>query len=169
MDKITFREPKINDLKSTLEMINSLVDEKAYITVQKKLTLKEERKYLKKVAKEIENKNAVYLNLDINGKVRGNARVSLIDSGPRKHMGELGISIMKEARGRGLGEKLFKKIVEKAVKELKVKIISLYVVSKNKVAINLYKKMGFKKISTIKKGYNHYGELLDNITMIKYI
>ena len=133
MDKITFREPKINDLKSTLEMINSLVDEKAYITVQKKLTIKEEKEYLKKVAKEIENKNAVYLNLDINGKVRGNARVSLIDSGPRKHMGELGISIMKEARGRGLGEKLF------------------------------------KKISTIKKGYNHYGELLDNITMIKYI
>jgi len=169
MDKITFREPKINDLKSTLEMINSLVDEKAYITVQKKLTIKEEKEYLKKVAKEIENKNAVYLNLDINGKVRGNARVSLIDSGPRKHMGELGISIMKEARGRGLGEKLFKKIVEKAVKELKVKIITLYVVSKNKVAINLYKKMGFKKISTIKKGYNHYGELLDNITMIKYI
>ena len=159
----------MSDLKSTLEMINSLVEEKAYITVQKKLTLKEERGYLKKVAQETKNKNAVYLNLDINGKVCGNARVSLIDSGPRKHMGELGISIMKEARGKGLGEKLFKKIVEKAVKELKVRIITLYVVSENKVAINLYKKMGFKKISTIKKGYNHYGKLLDNIIMIKYI
>jgi len=159
----------MNDLKSTLEMINSLVEEKAYIIVQKKLTLKEEKEYLKNVMKEIKNKSAVYLVLDIDGKVRGNARVSLIDSGPRKHMGELGISIMKEARGKKLGEKLFKKIVEKAVKELKVKIITLYVVSKNKVAINLYKKMGFKKISTIEKGYNHYGELLDNITMIKYI
>lgn len=169
MDKITFREPKMSDLKSILEMINSLVEEKAYIIVQKKLTLKEEKDYLKNVLKEIKNKSEVYLALDINGKVRGNARVSLIDSGPRKHMGELGISIMKEARGKGLGEKLFKKIVEKAVKELKVKIITLYVVSKNKVAINLYEKMGFKKISIIKKGYNHYGKLLDHITMIKYI
>jgi ribosomal protein S18 acetylase RimI-like enzyme len=169
MDKITFREPKISDLKSTLEMINSLVEEKAYIVVQKKLTIEEERDYLKNVIKEIKNKRSVYTVIDINGKVRGNARVSLVDSGPRKHIGELGISIMKEARGKGLGEKLFKKIIEKAVKELKVKIITLYVVSENKIAINLYKKMGFKQISTIKKGYNHYGKLLDNITMIKYI
>ena len=150
-------------------MINSLVEEKAYIVVQKKLTIREERDYLKNVIKEIKNKSSVYTVIDINGKVRGNAKVSLVDSGPRKHIGELGISIMKEARGKGLGEKLFKKIIEKAVKELKVKIITLYVVSENKIAINLYKKMGFKKISIIKKGYNHYGELLDNITMIKYI
>jgi len=169
MDKITFREPRISDLKSILEMINSLVEEKAYIVVQKKLTIREERDYLKNVIKEIKNKSSVYTVIDINGKVRGNAKVSLVDSGPRKHIGELGISIMKEARGKGLGEKLFKKIIEKAVKELKVKIITLYVVSENKIAINLYKKMGFKKISIIKKGYNHYGELLDNITMIKYI
>jgi len=169
MDKITFREPKMSDLESTLEMINSLVKEKTYITVQRKQTVKEERKYLENITKEIKKKSGVYLVLDINGKVCGNARVSLIDSGPRKHVGELGISIMKEARGKGLGEKLFKKIVEKAIKELKVKIITLCVISENKVAINLYKKMGFKKISTIKKGYNHYGKLLDNITMIKYI
>jgi len=159
----------MSDLQSLLLMINSLVEERAYISVQKKPTIAEERAYLKNKISEIEKKKGIELFLDINGKVCGGARVSLIDGGPRKHIGELGISIMKEARGKKLGEKLINKIIEKAVKELKVKIIILYVVSKNKIARNLYKKVGFRQISTIKKGYNHYGEFLDNIIMIKYV
>lgn len=169
MDKISFRQPKMNDLKSMLSMINSLAEEKAYIIVQKKLTIEQERKYLKNVLNEIREKKRIDLVLDINGDILGNAKISIEDKGPRKHMGELGISIKKEARGKKLGEKLLEKIIEEAVKKLKVKIITLYVVSKNKVAINLYKKMGFKKLGTVKKGYNHYGKLMDHIIMIKYI
>ncbi|MFA5730016.1 MAG: GNAT family protein [Candidatus Paceibacterota bacterium] len=169
MEKITFREPQMNDLKSSLEMINSLVDEKAYITVQKKLNLKEERKYLKQILKEKEKGTRVDLILDINGKVCGSARISLIDKETKGHVGELGISLIKEIRGRGLGEKLLRKIIEKARKELKIKIITLYAYSKNKVAINLYKKVGFKKLGTIKNGINHYGKYVNNDMMVKYI
>jgi len=169
MEKITFREPQMNDLKSSLEMINSLVDEKAYITVQKKLKLKEERKYLKQILKEKEGGTRVDLILDINGKVCGSARISLIDKETKGHVGELGISLIKDVRGRGLGEKLLRKIIEKARKELKIKIITLYAYSKNKVAINLYKKVGFKKLGTIKNGINHYGKYVNNDMMVKYI
>lgn len=35
--KIIIRPPKISDLDSSLEMINSLVEEKAMLTVQKKV------------------------------------------------------------------------------------------------------------------------------------
>jgi len=169
MDKITFREPKATDVKSALEMINSLVEEKAYITVQKKLTLKEEKEYFKKILKDGGKKIRVDLILDINGEVYGSAGVWLIDDGIRKHVGELGIALKKNARGRGLGEKLFKKIIEKAVKELKIKIVTLFVYSRNKVAINLYKKMGFKKLGVIKKGVSYHGKLIDDYLMIKYI
>jgi len=169
MKNIVFREPRISDLKSSLEMINSLVDEKAYITVQKKLNLKEERIYLKQVLKEMKEGTRVDLVLDIDGKICGSARVSLLDKRIKGHVSELGISLIKDVRGRGLGEKLLRKIIEKAQKELKIRIITLYAYSKNKVAINLYKKVGFKKLGTIKKGINHYGKLLDNDMMVKYI
>lgn len=169
MDKITFREPKMSDVKSALEMMNSLVEERAYISVQEKQTLKKEGEYFKTLFKEIKEKTRVDLFLDLNGKVCGSASVSLIDRGIRKHIGELGILLKKEARGRGLGEKLFKKIIEKAAKELKIKIIRLDVYSDNKIAINLYKKMGFKKLGTIKKGAGYYGKLVDNNIMIKYL
>lgn len=169
MDKIIFREPKMSDVKSALEMMNSLVEEKVYITVQEKQTLKGERDYFKKLFKEKKEKTRVDLFLDINGKVCGSATVSLIDNGVRKNTGELGILLRKEARGKGLGEKLFKKIMEKAAKELKIKIVTLYVFSENKIAINLYKKMGFKKLGTIKNGISHYEKLTDHILMIKYL
>jgi RimJ/RimL family protein N-acetyltransferase len=169
MKNIVFREPKMSDLKSSLEMINSLVDEKAYITVQKKLNLNEERKYLKQVLKEIEKGTRVDLILDINGEVCGSARVSLIDKETKGHIGELGISLIKDVRGKGLGEKLLRKIIDKAHKELKIKIVTLYAYSKNKVAINLYKKVGFKKLGTIKNGINHYGKYVNNDMMVKYI
>ena len=169
MNKITFREPKISDVKSALEMMNSLVDEKAYITVQEKQTIKNEKDYFKTLFKEEKEKTRVDLFLDINREVCGSATVSLIDNKTRKHVGELGILLKKKARGKGLGEKLFKKILEKAIKELKIKIATLYVFSENKIAINLYKKMGFKKVFTIKDGINHYGKLKDNNLMIKYL
>jgi len=169
MNKVTFREPKIGDIKSALEMMNSLVDEKAYITVQEKQTIKAESNYFKTLFKERKEKQRVDLFLDIDGEVCGGATVSLIDTGARKHIGEAGILLRSEARGKGLGEKLLKKIIEKAVKELKVKIIILYVFTDNKIAINLYKKVGFNKIGTIKNGIGHYGRLMDNNIMIKYI
>ena len=169
MKNIVFREPRMSDVKSALEMINSLVDEKAYILVQKKLTLKEEKQFLKKLLKESKEKNEAAVVVDVNGKVYGIGSISRIDKEVRKHVGELGISLKKEMRGRGLGEKLIRKIIDKAHKELKIKIIILYAYSKNKVAINLYKKVGFKKLGTIKKGASYYGKLIDKDIMVKYI
>lgn len=169
MEKITFRNPKISDSKSSLEFINSLVKEKAFVVLQKKISLKEEREYLKRILKDMKEKKAVYLFIDIDGKIMGNASVSLKDKGARRHVGELAISIKKEIRGRGLGKEFLKRVIEKAKKELKITMVTLYAASENKVAIGLYKKMGFKEAGMVKKEYNHYGKVMDTVLMVKYI
>jgi L-amino acid N-acyltransferase YncA len=102
--KIEIRPPKMSDLKSLLAMINSLVEEKAMITIQKKVTLGQERKYLKRI---IKDKESIHLLLLINGEVMGKVEIAKLKN-IRNHIGELGISIKKEVRGLGLGEKLFK-------------------------------------------------------------
>jgi ribosomal protein S18 acetylase RimI-like enzyme len=72
----------------------------------------------------------------------GNARIT--KQGPTKeHIGQVGITLRKEARGRGLGEKLLKEVLKQGIKKFKFKIIILEVLSKNKIAQNLYKKLGF--------------------------
>jgi len=163
--KIIIRLPKISDLNSSLEMINSLVEEKAMLTVQKKSTHKEEEKYLKGIIKE---KEALHLFLIIDGKVAGSAKVSKLGSG-RNHIGELGISLRREYRGMGLGKKLSKTVMEKAIKKFKLKIIILNVFKKNEAAYCLYKKLGFKKVGVIKGEVKYYNRYEDVITMVKYI
>lgn len=169
MEKITFRNPKISDCKSSLKYVNSLIKERAFIVLRKKISLKEEREYIKGALKEIKAKKAVFLFVDVDGKIMGNASVSLKDNGARKHVGELAISVKKEIRGRGLGKELMKRIIDKSVKELKITMVTLYAASENKVAISLYKKMNFREAGRIKKEYNHYGKLMDTVLMVKYI
>lgn len=163
--KILIRPPKMSDLESSLGMINSLVEEKAMLTVQKKLTLKEEREYLEKI---IKDRNSIHLFLIIDKEVMGSARVTK-NNGTKNHIGELGISLRKEARGKGLGEKLTKEVISKAIKKFKLKIITLEVYSKNKIAQNLYKKIGFQKIGIIKEGIKYFDTYEDVVIMVKYI
>mgnify|MGYP001458530378 CR=1 FL=1 len=163
--KIEIRPPKISDLNSLLAMINSLVEEKAMIIVQKKNTLEQEKEYLEKI---IKDKESIYLFLIIDGGVMGNAGITR-GTGTKSHVGELGISLRKEARGKGLGEKLFKEVVNKAIKKFRLKIITLDVYFKNKIAQNFYKKMGFQKVGTIKGGTRYFDKYDDVVIMAKYI
>jgi RimJ/RimL family protein N-acetyltransferase len=163
--KIEIRPPKMSDLNSLLVMINSLVEEKAMIVVQEKPTLKQERNYLKGIIKDL---NSISLFLVINGEVMGSAGI-IKSEGIKSHIGKMGIIIKKEARGLGLGEKLFKKVMEEGIKKFKLRIVVLDVFTRNKIAQNLYKKMGFQKIGSIEGGAKYYGKYEDEIIMAKYL
>ena len=54
----------------------------------------------------------------------------------------------KEFRGKGFGHLILEELLQFAQTDLKLKEIHLKVIKKNKVAIHLYKKMGFKEFST---------------------
>lgn len=164
-EKIIIRPPKPSDAKSLLTMINSLVDERAMIAIQEKHNIKNEKEYLDKIRN---NKKDLELFLIINGEVMGSARITKKES-TEKHVGQIGIFLKKEARGKGLGEKLLKEIIKQGVKKFKFKIITLRVISKNKIAQNLYKKLGFEKVGVIKGGSKHYGRYEDVLIMAKYI
>jgi RimJ/RimL family protein N-acetyltransferase len=59
------------------------------------------------------------------------------------HAGNLGIGIVKEYRGRGIGTELMAKAIAHA-KEIGLEKIELDVYESNRAAIRLYKKFGFK-------------------------
>jgi RimJ/RimL family protein N-acetyltransferase len=58
------------------------------------------------------------------------------------HVGSLGIGVMADYRGQGIGEKLIRITLEKA-KEIGLTRIELTVRAPNKAAFALYKKIGF--------------------------
>lgn len=72
--------------------------------------------------------------------------------------------VITKERGKGIGDKLLKYLIEK-YQDTDIKNITLEVKKDNIVAINLYEKYGFKKVSTREKYYDGINGLLMEKTL----
>lgn len=82
-----------------------------------------------------------------------------------KHVGELGVYVLKKYWGMGIGTALISKLIEWAKESNVIKKISLRVRVDNKNAIKLYEKLGFKKEGVLTNEFNCNGILYDLIYM----
>ena len=72
--------------------------------------------------------------------------------------------VITKERRKGIGDKLLKYLIEK-YQDTDIKNITLEVKEDNIVTINLYKKYGFKKVSTREKYYDGINGLLMEKTL----
>ncbi len=171
--KIKISKPSIKDLKrikNFQDYINSLVKEEAQIGRNKKISLKEEKEWLLKLLKGMKQGKIVLLIVEDNNKIIGNTSIGL-GKERQNHIGDFGIAIRKGYRGMGIGSYLMKEIIKLAQKELKPKprIIQLSVFSTNKLAIELYKKYGFKRVAKIPDQFSYKGKLISEVVMLRYL
>ena len=90
----------------------------------------------------------------VDGKIVGSAGIEAVGKKYKlKHRAELGISILKEHWGLGLGKVLMNACVQCA-KEAGYKQLELNVVTENERAIALYKTFGFVEFGRNPKGFN---------------
>ena len=75
--------------------------------------------------------------------------------------------VSKGHRRKGIAQKLMEHSIKALPKE--TKILTLAVDLKNKPAINLYKKIGFKKYGLLKKASQIKGKFVDNYMMEKHL
>ncbi|WXG45266.1 MAG: GNAT family N-acetyltransferase [Candidatus Atabeyarchaeum deiterrae] len=85
-----------------------------------------------------------------------------------QHVGELGIAVLSEFRGIGIGAALLESAIDEAPKK-GFKKIELSVFHNNKRAMKLYNKFGFKKVGRKKSQFNVNGEYVDEIIMERFI
>lgn len=172
--KVTIRFLEQADIKKAEKFkkyINELVDDDtALIKIKNRKSLKEEREWIKEQLKKIKKHQAVMFIVEYDGEIIGTAAVFLKPES-QDHIGEFGITVLKDYRSMGLGKYLMKEILKLAEKELKPKprIIRLGVFSTNKVAISLYEKFGFKIVAKIPKQFNFSGKLIDEFIMLKSV
>ncbi len=147
--------------KKFQDFINSFIEEKAQIALNKKLSLKEEREFLKSTLKRIKTHTGIFIIAEHNQSVAGTVGIEL-KGNRQNHVGEYGITVRKDYRGIGLGGYLTNQIIKLAKKQLKPspKNIRLSVFSTNKPAITLYKKCGFKKVAEIPKQMEYKEKLV---------
>jgi putative acetyltransferase len=165
MKLVIRRLKKSEKIRELLEFINELVKEDAYIRLNKKLTYKEEKKWLEDNIKSMKKGDSIILVAELEGKIIGTADASRGKGRERGNVG-IGISIRKEYRGKGFGKKLLKEIIFRAKKELKPKNIYLEVYVPNKVAISLYKQLGFRKVARLKSWGKYKNKYVDTLLMV---
>ncbi|MCX6653560.1 MAG: GNAT family N-acetyltransferase [Candidatus Bathyarchaeota archaeon] len=105
--------------------------------------------------------------------VAGDTVVGWIDITPRraepfKHCGALGMGVMKEHRGLGVGSRLIDHALSRA-REIGLERVELEVLSSNTQAISLYEKNGFIKEGVKSKAFKLDGRYEDVIQMALFI
>lgn len=109
--------------------------------------------------------NVLLLALDDN-EIVGTASISSRDEKRIAHIGEVGISILKEYWGFGLGSVLMEELIEWSKKTNIIRRLELSVQKQNKAAIHLYQKFGFHTEAVMKRGaLSDQGIFLDCLLM----
>ena len=124
------------------------------------------RLFLKELLKNMKSRKKVAIVVEINKKIIGMFSVETSRMERSPHVGGIGVAILKEYRGLGIGNKMMEVLI-KLGRKMGFKFLRLTVFASNKVAINLYKKFGFKKVARIPKELLYKGKYVDDIIMMK--
>ena len=151
--------------RAFMDFINPFVEEKAYLSIQKKVTLKQEKAWLAKKGEEIDKGEQVEVLLLVDGKVAGNcdARRGVLSN--QKHNVTFGLAVSRQWRGYGFGEMLLRRGIAVAKKKFKPHRMWIEHDSENKVAARLYEKVGFVEVARLKHYTMHFGKYTDNCIM----
>lgn len=164
--ELVIRYPKTSDAQDMLSYINTISDERTFITYQgEHETPESEIKFLKSKLEEISKRKSVMLLAFVDKQISG---ISGVDLGTKtqRHVGLLGITVVKEFRGLGVGKRLMASILKEAKSNLVgLEILTLGVFSCNLKAMDWYKRLGFKEEGRLPNGVKLENGYQDHIYM----
>lgn len=164
--EVVFRYPKASDLDDMLHHINSLVEERACIAIQKK-TPAQEKKYLEETFRKMRKGEQIKVCVEVDDKYAGDSSIKSKYGDARKHIVVLGIAIGRDFRNMGIGTELMKAMEQLARKEMGARILELSYFEDNLKSRHVYEKLGYREVGRIPKGINHYGKYMDEVLMVK--
>lgn len=167
MKNVIVEKAKPEDAEAVLNYLRQIGGETDNLTFGSEglpFTAEEEAEYINNIIKSESN---VMLFAKRNGQIIGDASLDCL-ARRMSHRGVIGISVVKDEWGKGIGSMLMQKIIDHA-KSCNIEIISLEVRSDNDRAINLYKKFGFQKIGTFAGFFKIEDELIDFDLMNLYL
>lgn len=156
---------KTDPVKAFRDFICALVDENTYLVVDKKPTMKEEREWFRAKLEAIRNNQEIFLTAWDGKKYIGNCN-AVRDKWKESENICLDIAILKNYRGRGLGEKLLRETIKRTKRLLKPKNIYLTLSAPNKPAKNLYKKLDFREIARLPRWRKQGEKYVDKLFML---
>jgi [ribosomal protein S18]-alanine N-acetyltransferase len=153
------------DAREFQQFINSLTREKTYLLVDKPITLKEEKLWLKTQLQEQRKGGQIYLKALVNGRLIGDC---FAKPGFGRNRGNinLGIGLAKNWRGKGLGYLLLTELIERSEQKWHPQNIYLHVISANTTAHRLYESLGFQILATLPRWFEYEKRYLDEYFLL---
>ncbi len=170
MKEYIIRQPKVNDAKDFVYLINRVNQETQYLLQEPdeiKLTSLKEKKLIRGV---LADKRQKWFVAECDGKVVGQISVCGIPGRTRlAHRADIGISVLKDYWHMGIGTALLQNGIDWA-KEYGFEQLELSVISCNTRAISLYEKFGFEIVGTIPNAIKYKdGSYADEYKMVKVL
>ncbi len=142
---LTIRRANIADAEEIRSVVKEYVEESEFIPYadnEFNPSLEDEKKWIQS----FDAANSLLLLAEINGKIIGNISVNGMSRKMMSHTACIGIGMLKQYRGLGIGSKLFENALQWAKENALIEILWLETYSTNKAGMNLYKKYGFTEI-----------------------
>lgn len=162
-----------SDVESRLMYINEISAEDTYIGLSgEQLSFKDEKEYVLNGVKALSDGNELHLVAVFENKIVAvcDARMDLSLKKRSAHIAQLGLTVAKDFRGEGLGEKMMRQTIELIPEYLPdIKLLKLGVFAQNTVAIALYTKLGFKQYGMLPGGVLYRDQYIDHILMYKKV
>lgn len=165
--KIEIRTPREEEAQLSLDMMIEVAAHSPYILSTpesfKKKTIENQVKWFKEAA---ESNDEIILAIYHNNRMIGLCNGRSYRDVKRKHRAGLGISLLPDFRGKGIGYQMMEFLLQKMRQFPDIQIIELDVMTNNTPAVQMYEKLGFKKAGLFPKAFVlPSGEVSDNLTM----
>ena len=170
--RVIVREAEVADSEAFLQYGQEVFKDDKYF-----MTTKEEAKEWWSIEKTtdrikgyIDQQGKVLLVAVMDGRIVGSIEVECGSKRRTRHVGQIGMTVLAEYRGIGVGTALMASVIAWARKDAIIEKLALSVFATNKAAGGLYKKLGFeeegREIRKIKLGEGKY---VDTVLMYKFV
>jgi RimJ/RimL family protein N-acetyltransferase len=154
-----------SDAKEVIDYLNTISGESDFLTFgigEVKESIEQEEEFIENTSKK---DNALFILAEVDGKIVGGLNFSGGFRPRTAHIGEFGVSVLRDYWGNGIGEQLIEYLIDWCQKNGLIRKINLRVRNDNTRGIKLYKKFGFREEGLITKDYLINGTFYDSILM----
>lgn len=162
--KVEIILPSMKYLHQLTDFVNKLSREDTYLTWEgEQYSVAYEKNWLNNALNEIKFDKSAHFWAVYDDKIIGAASINR-GATRSKHVASIGVMVVSDYRGLGLGSILMQKIINKS-KDMNLKILKLDVFDDNLAGKKLYEKFGFLECGRIPNGLYRKGKYSDDIIM----
>jgi len=166
---ILIRKARKEDAAEMVSYINTVIGESDNLLMsvgEFEMTVEQEEKLIESLAN---STTSAFMVGVVDGRIVGVANISSSKRKRVAHQAGIGMSVLKEYWGQGVGAHLMHALIDFAKNSGTIEIIHLRVKADNTRAIALYTKMGFKEFGVFPKEIKIDGHYYDTILMNLYL